>query len=178
VKQIVKKPLARRAANRLLHLLARILPGAGGLRPFLHRLRGVKIGTGVFIGDEVYIENEYPEAVEIEDGVQISLRAVILAHTRGPGRVIIESDAFIGASTVIAAAGGRTVRIGRGAVIGPLLAITNDVAPRQFVTNDAARLVATATVALSKAESIDQFIRGLVPNKRRDSSVSKSAGKT
>lgn len=168
MKQIVKKPLFRRVANRLLHVLARSLPGATSLRPFLHRLRGVKVGTNVFIGDQVYIENEYPEAVEIQDGVQISLRAVILAHTRGPGRVIIESDAFVGANTVISAAAGRTVRIGQGAVLGPVLAISNDVSPHLFVTNDAAKPVAKATVSLSKAKSIDEFIRGLVPLKKRN----------
>jgi len=58
----------RRISNRILHLMARFLPGSKSLRPFLHGLRGVKIHGTVFIGDDVYLENEYPECVEIHDG--------------------------------------------------------------------------------------------------------------
>src|SRR5438270_13086007 len=87
-----RKSLLRRLSNRVLHTLCRSLPGAGSLRVFLHRLRGVHMGNGVFIGDDVYIENEYPEAVEIQDGASVTLRCVILAHTRGPGRVVIEKN--------------------------------------------------------------------------------------
>ncbi len=89
-KNYIRKPLVVRFVRRILHSLARILPGATSVRPFLHRLRGVRIGKNVFIGDEVYLENEYPERVEIQDGVRISVRATILAHTLGPGNVIIE----------------------------------------------------------------------------------------
>ena len=76
------KSFARRVCNRLLHQLARSLPGASSLRPFLHRLRGVKIHGKVYIGDDVYLENEYPECIEIHDEVQIGLRTTVIAHTR------------------------------------------------------------------------------------------------
>src|SRR6266404_5968542 len=124
----MERSFLRRGFNRVLHFLARTLPGSRGLRPCLHRLRGVKVGENVFIGDEVYLENEYPEAVEIQSGVQISVRAIIIAHTQGCGRVIIEKDAYIGPNTVIAAAGNRALRIGEGAVIGAGTVITRDVA--------------------------------------------------
>jgi hypothetical protein len=71
------KSFVRRSANRLLQMIARSAPGATGLRPYLHRLRGVRIMGSVFIGDGVYIENEYPENVEIHDGVGIALRTTI-----------------------------------------------------------------------------------------------------
>jgi acetyltransferase-like isoleucine patch superfamily enzyme len=129
----------------------------------LHRLRGVKIGKNVFIGDEVYLENEYPEAVEIQDGVQISVRAIIIAHTRGSGNVIIEKDAFIGPNTVIVTSGSRPLRIGEGAVIGAGVVVTNDVAPHMFVANDSSRVIAKALVPLTKAEKMEDFIRGLEP---------------
>ena len=64
------------------------------------------------------LENEHPDAVEIQDGVHISVRAMILAHTRGSGNVVIEKDAFIGPNTVIATSGNKTLRIGAGAVVG------------------------------------------------------------
>jgi hypothetical protein len=163
----MSKTIFRRMNGRLLHSLARWLPGSRGLRPLLHRLRGVKVGANVFLGEEVYLENEYPEMIEIHDGAQISLRTIILAHTRGPGRVIIEKDAFIGANSVIAASSGRTLRIGAGAVIGPGVVITKDVAAHMFIANDSARPVARAMVSLSRAATMEEFIRGLIPIKPR-----------
>ena len=162
----MKKGRARRVLNRLLHFFARHGPGSTGLRPRLHRLRGVKIGKDVFIGDEVYLENEYPEAVEIQDGVQISVRAMIIAHTRGPGTVVIERDAFIGPNAMIISSGGRMLRIGEGAVIGAGVVVTRDVAPHMYIANDTAKAVATARVPLSKATNIEDFVRGLVPVRR------------
>jgi hypothetical protein len=38
----MNEPLLRRVSNRVLHLMARFLPGSKSLRPFLHRLRGVR----------------------------------------------------------------------------------------------------------------------------------------
>jgi acetyltransferase-like isoleucine patch superfamily enzyme len=159
--------LLRRMSNRFFHLLARFLPGSTSVRPFLHRVRGAKIGKNVFIGDDVYLENEHPEAVEIQDGVQISVRSTILAHTRGAGRVIIEKDAFIGPNTVIVTSGDKILRIGEGAVIGAGVVVTQDIPAHLFVACAAAIPVANALVPLTKAEKMDEFVRGLVPIARR-----------
>lgn len=158
--------LLRRVTNRILHLLARLLPGCKTVRPFLHRLRGVKIGKDVFIGDDVYLENEHPDAVEIGDGVHIGVRAIILAHTRGSGRIIIEKDAFIGVNTVIATSGQKTLRIGEAAVIGAGVVITRDVPARAFIANEQAQPVANVGIPLTKAETLEEFVRGLSPIKR------------
>ncbi|HEY3862877.1 MAG TPA: acyltransferase [Verrucomicrobiae bacterium] len=136
------------------------------VRPFLHRLRGVKIGNNVFIGDEVYLENEYPERVEIQDGVQISIRATILAHTRGPGRIILEKDCYIGPHTVLVTSGGKVLRIGEGAVIGGGCVITKDVPAHAFVSGEFGKIVAMARVPLPKANEMEDFIRGLEPLRR------------
>ncbi len=133
------------------------------MRPFLHRLRGVKIGKEVFIGDDVYLENEHPDAVEIQDGVHVSVRAIILAHTRGCGRIVIEKDAFIGINTVIATSGNKTLRIGEGAVIGAGIVITRDVPSRAFVAGETPKPIANAGVPLTKAETVEDFVRGLTP---------------
>jgi heptaprenylglycerol acetyltransferase len=159
------KGAPRKLFDRILHLLARFLPGSTGIRPFLHRLRGVRVGKDVFIGDEVYLENEYPECVEIHDGVQISVRATILAHTRGPGRVILEKDSYIGPHTVLVTSAGKVLRIGEGAVIAAGCVITKDVMPRTFVTGEFGRAVAEVRVPLARAERLDDFIRGLAPFK-------------
>jgi len=158
-----KKSLARRGLNRILHLMARVLPGARSLRPFLHRMRGARIGRGVFIGDDVYLENEYPERVEIGDNVELGLRSVILAHLRGPGRVVIKHDAWIGACAVITAPSGRLLTIGEGAVIGACTVVTADVPDRAFVRPPSPEHVANVSVPLTSAPSYFQFVRGLRP---------------
>jgi acetyltransferase-like isoleucine patch superfamily enzyme len=157
----------RKLYGRALHLVARFAPGATSFRPFLHRLRGVQVGKNVFIGDEVYLENEYPERVEIQDGVQISIRATILAHTRGPGRIILEKDSYIGPHVVVVTSAGKVLRIGEGAVISAGCVITRDVKPRTFVTGEFGKAVAEVRVPLSKAERLEDFVRGLAPLKSR-----------
>jgi serine acetyltransferase len=117
----------------------------------------------VFIGDDVYLENEYPERVEIQDGAQLSIRAIVLAHTRGPGWVIIEKDAYIGPNTVIVTSAGKTLRIGEGAVVSAGVVITKDVPARTFIPPPPAVPAARVTVPLANAERVEDFIRGLVP---------------
>ena len=167
--------LLRRISNRALHVLARFSPGCTSVRPFLHRLRGVKVGKDVFIGDDVYLENEHPSAVEIQDGVHISLRAIILAHTRGAGKLVIEKDAFIGPNAVIATSGNRTLRIGQGAVIGAGVVIGKDVPAQAFVPSPAANPAASAMVPLTKAETMEAFLLGLVPLDRRPKAAKPAA---
>jgi acetyltransferase-like isoleucine patch superfamily enzyme len=166
-----KKTILRGLANRLLHVAARFGPGATSFRPFLHKLRGVKIHGRVFIGDEVYIENEYPERVEIGDGVEIGLRSTIVAHFRGPGRVVIEKDAYIGPNTLIAVSSGRTLTIGEGCVIAGSSFVTRNVAPRTFIRSEPPKVIANVNVALTSVSSNEEFLRGLRPVRGKQSVV-------
>jgi acetyltransferase-like isoleucine patch superfamily enzyme len=143
--------------------MARTLPGATTLRPMLHRLRGVKIRGKVFIGDDVYIENEYPEAIELEDGVQICLRSVLLAHTRGAGRIVIAKNAFLGANCVVTAPAGKTIRIGSGAVIAASCVVSSDIPDRALIGQPKAVVLAEVTVPLTMHTSYDDFVLGLRP---------------
>lgn len=150
-----------------------MMPGSMTLRPFLHRLRGIKIGPGVFIGDEVYLENEFPECIEIHAGAQIGIRSIILAHIRGSGRVIIEKNVWIGPQCVIAVSPDRVLRIGEGAVIGPASVITSDIPAKSFVAPDRPRHIADAAVPLAKAETYSSFLHGLRPLKAMDRKTDK-----
>jgi UDP-3-O-[3-hydroxymyristoyl] glucosamine N-acyltransferase len=168
VGQVVKeKPLLRRVANRMLHTLARICPGSYSLRPRLHRWRGVKVGRNVFIGEDVYLENEYPECVEIGDNCEVGLRTVIMAHMRGPGRVILKPNVWIGPCCLIASANERVLTIGEGAVIGGGTVITADVPARAFVKVATSPPAAVANVPLTSA-TYEEFVRGLRPVPRAD----------
>ena len=167
--RVKRKGLLTRASNRVLHQLARLLPGAESVRPFLHRLRGVQIRGNVFIGDDVYLENEYPECIEIHEGVQIGLRSTVIAHTRGPGKIVFEKNVFVGANCIIAASPGKTLTIGEGAVLGIGSCVTSDIVPFTFCSGEKAKPIAKVTAPLTDETTYEQFVRGLrlLPNSKR-----------
>ena len=155
------KSFVRRCWNRILHLMARFLPGSLSLRPFLHRLRGVAIKDGVFIGDDVYLDNEFPECIEIHANVIISMRALLVAHTRGPGRIILEKDVFVGPNVVICCSAGRKIRIGEGAVISAGAVITRSVPAHVMVAASPSTAVARVNVPFTRHTKVADFLAGL-----------------
>jgi acetyltransferase-like isoleucine patch superfamily enzyme len=159
----MKKTLFRRIWNRILAKFARALPGGKNLRPWLHRLRGVQINGKVYIGDDVYIENEYPECVRLEEGAQINLRSVIIAHTRGIGSVVVERNVLVGACSLIIAPVGATLTIGAGAVVGAGSVITGDVPAQTLVAPERVKAYARVTVPLTMTADYNEFRRGLRP---------------
>jgi len=147
--------------------MARFLPGAKTLRPFLHRLRGVKITGRVFIGDDVYLENDHPDAIELQDGALIGLRSTIVAHTRGAGRVVIGKQAVIGAGTLISCSGGKTLEIGEASVVSAGSIVLNSIPPFTCCAGPKVQLVARVTVPFTLDTSHEAFLRGLRPLRRR-----------
>lgn len=143
--------------------MARVLPGSTNLRPYLHRLRGVKIEGKIFIGDDVYLENEYPECVEIHDGARIGLRSTIVAHTLGPGRIVIQKQAVITAGCLVVCPEGKTLTIGEGAVISAGSTVQNDIPP--YTLCGAPRIKAFGKVTVPFLLDMEQkkFTRGLQP---------------
>ena len=139
------------------------------MRPMLHRARGVSIGRGVFIGDDVYIDGEYPEMIEIQDGAAISMRSTIVAHNKGPGKVILEKEAFIGPHVVVLCPGGKVLRIGEGAVIGAGCVISRNVPPRTVVVAAPTAVAGLASISLATAATIEEFWSGLRPLPRKAS---------
>jgi acetyltransferase-like isoleucine patch superfamily enzyme len=162
----MKSSLFRRIFNRILHLMARVLPGSTSVRPFLHRLRGVKIQGRVFIGDDVYLENEYPDCVEIHDGAGIGLRSTIVAHsgvTAERGRIVIGKNAAIMSCCTVICSADQTLTIGEGAVLSAGSVVTNDVPPHTLCAGPRVRAIATATVPYTLETNHKDFVRGLRP---------------
>jgi acetyltransferase-like isoleucine patch superfamily enzyme len=159
----MKERILRGSINRILHLLARFGPGATTLRPFLHKLRGVKIHGKVFIGDDVYLENAHPDCIEIHDGAQIVLRTNIIAHFRGAGKIIIGKNVWIGMCCNIAASPGQILNIGEGAVVGMGSTVTRDVPPFTFVVGSPAKPKDKVTVPMTLETSFEDFKKELIP---------------
>ena len=158
--------------NRLLQLLALYAPGARTLRPALHRLRGVKVGEGAFIGTDAIIETAQPHLVAIGRGSVIGIRAVIIAHFRsetaepeaapaGP-TVRIGDDVFIGPGVIVL----PNVTIGDGAVVNAGSVVTRSVPPLTMVQGNPASPIARCDVALGMDTPLKEFYRTLKPIKR------------
>jgi acetyltransferase-like isoleucine patch superfamily enzyme len=150
----------RGSINRLLQLLARILPGGETLRIKLHRARGVHIGENVFISEDVILETARPDLITIEDRAWIGIRTIVIAHFRELNEgVRIESDAFVGPGVVVL----PNVVIGRGAVVAAGSVVTRSVPPMTVVQGNPAVPVARCGVPLRSDVTQKEFSRQLRP---------------
>lgn len=154
------KSIFRRAINRILHLVAQFAPGATTFRPFLHKLRGVKIHGVVFIGDQVYLENEFPEQIELHDGVQLAPRSMIMCHFRSVGNIVIGRNVWIGPHALVATPG-RPLTVGECSVIAASSVVTRDVPPSTFVGGSPAKPIARVTTPMTMTTSYEDFKNGL-----------------
>jgi acetyltransferase-like isoleucine patch superfamily enzyme len=158
-----RKPMKENALhgvkNRVLQHLARIMPGAQTLRVWLHRVRGVHIGKGVWIGYDVVLDTSRPHLITIEDGSSIGMRATIIAHFRETQGVKIERDVFIGPGVIIL----PNVVIGQGAVVTAGSVVTQSVPPMTVVQGNPAVPVARCGVPLGENVTLKEFSRCLKP---------------
>jgi acetyltransferase-like isoleucine patch superfamily enzyme len=143
--------------NRLLQQMAMSLPGGFRLRVALHRFRGVRIGTGVWIGYGALIETACPDQVTIGDRVIIGIRSTILAHFQEQLGVTIKDDVYIGACAVILPG----VTIGKGSVVSAGSVVTTSVPPMTVVQGNPAKRVARCGIPLGLNTSRADFMRHL-----------------
>ena len=162
--------------NRVLQLLALYAPGAATVRPALHRLRGVRIGEGTFIGTDAIIETAQPHLVSIGKGAVIGIRAVIIAHFRSEAAPVsrepseptvrIEDEVFIGPGVIIL----PDVTIGYGAVVNAGSVVTRSVPPLTMVQGNPAVPVAQAGIPLGMHTPLKEFYRTLKPIRKHNAS--------
>jgi len=145
--------------SRILQMVARMSPGAQTLRVMLHRARGVKIGKGVWIGYDVVLDTARPDLITIEDGVSISMRAIVIAHFKEFRGVRIEREVFVGPGAIIL----PNVVIGHGAVIKAGSVVSQSIPPMTVVQGNPAVPVARCGVALRQDISMKTFSRNLLP---------------
>ncbi len=141
----------RSVLKRLLHAFARYFPMYPGWRAYIHRLRGVNIGKGVFIGSDVFIENTYPESIIIEDFVTVISRSFIIGHNFIPihlqkilgkdveskAGVILRKGCYVGAQCIVLPG----VTIGECAIVGAGSVITSDIPDYSIAMGAPARVI-------------------------------------
>jgi acetyltransferase-like isoleucine patch superfamily enzyme len=112
---------------------------------------GVRNGRGVFVGLDTWLDDQFPELIEIQDGVTISFRVTIVVHddarrldrteagaghgTVAPVRLL--RSCYLGATCVILPG----VTVGERAVVGAGAVVTRDVPPGTLVAGVPARVV-------------------------------------
>jgi acetyltransferase-like isoleucine patch superfamily enzyme/acyl carrier protein len=161
----IKDTLWSGLRNRFLQTIALYVPGATTTRVWLHRMRGVEIGTDVFIGPGVILESGFPKLVSIGNHVAIGTRCVFIAHFLGTARkamhsgapsVRVEDNAFIGPAVVIL----PSVTIGQGAVVAAGSIVNKSVPPGVMVQGNPAVPVAQCGIPLVN-NTYEQFLRNL-----------------
>ena len=158
--------MIRAVMSRVLSKIALIAPGGFTLRPWLHKVRGVKISKGVWISQLVYIDEAHPENVIIKENVSISLRTTIFAHyyylsNKGhdtkPGHVVIEKNVFIGPHCLIL----PNVTIGEGSVIMANTVVSKNVPAHVMWGSPQATAQARVTRPLTGGVTHEKFLLGL-----------------
>lgn len=136
--------------QKQLHIWARrcIHPG---LRLWLYRRMGVRIGRNVFVGLDSYLDCQFPELIEIEDDVTVAFRVTIVVHDDARridgvepgagdgtvGAVVLKRGCYLGAGCLVLPG----VTVGERAVVGAGAVVTRDVPPETVVVGVPARFL-------------------------------------
>jgi acetyltransferase-like isoleucine patch superfamily enzyme len=146
-------------ATALLHVLAMYAP-FNSWRILFYRLRGTKIGKGVYIVQGAFLEESRPWLIEIQDGARIGVGVIIVTHdavyheydTTIPhryGKVIIKQRASICPGSIILPG----VTIGECAVVAPGSVVNKDVPPHTIVSGKPAQHLMTLEEGLTRSRN-------------------------
>lgn len=138
--------------QKILHIIARFMIHPK-IRVFIYKKMGVNIGKNVFIGLDTYLDDQYPELINIEDDVTISARVMIIVHDdakkldmttsefkKGMGTVApvtIKKGTYIGAGAILLP--GCTT--GKNAIIGAGAVVTKDIPSNHIAVGVPAKVI-------------------------------------
>ncbi|RLI78384.1 acyltransferase [Archaeoglobales archaeon] len=145
----------------ILHSMAMNIP-LGRIKRTLYRLRGTRIGKDVDIANGVFIEDSFPELVEVEDGVDIGPKVVILTHDSSAHcinlnisiklkPVVIKRNSYIGAGAIILPG----ITVGESSIVAAGAVVTRDVPSGKIVAGVPAKVIGDVSEYLKKFEGDD-----------------------
>ncbi len=124
-----------------------------GLRPWIWKMCGAKMGKDICIGWEVFLDVMYAKYLTVEDDVWLINRCLILCHRRvmddyhvgdrykecpqKPRPVVIKKGASISTGAIIMPG----VTIGEGAIVGAGALVTKDVPAWTIVAGVPAKVI-------------------------------------
>ena len=157
--------------SRFLLSLSFVAPFGYSLRPWLHRIRGVKMGKNVWIAKAVYLDELHPEDIEIGDNSVINYRTTVYTHSyfgpkqkKSTGKVIIGKDVYVGPHCLILPG----VKIGDCSVIKGGTVVTRNVPPNTFWGMPNPGPLARVTVPLTPGHTQEEFVKGLRPIRKNE----------
>lgn len=142
----------RKIKNTILLLIAYACPSSK-LRILFHRLRGVNIGKGCYIGMFCFIDNLYPEYIYIEDGATVNTGTMLIAHFNPLIRfkrvlqakvspIVIKEGAIIAVKCIILPG----VIVGESAIVSAGSVVIEDVEARTLVRGNPAKKVSRINI--------------------------------
>jgi acetyltransferase-like isoleucine patch superfamily enzyme len=147
------------------------------------RARGARVGQGVYLGTDVYVEEDFAPLLTIEDGVVLAHGVCILLHDSALnnvagepvkfGRVTLGRCCYVGANTTVACG----VTIGAGAIVGASSLVTRDVPPESVAYGQPAVVRGRVADLIAKHRGLRatstrfQYL-DLVPWRERDNEAS------
>jgi acetyltransferase-like isoleucine patch superfamily enzyme len=143
-----------------------MVPGARTLRVWLHRARGVKVGSNIWIGYDVVLETSCPYLIEIGEGTSISMRATLIAHFKELRGIKIGREVFIGPGVIVLPG----VTIGDRAVVAAGSVVTGSIPADTMVRGNPAVPVAKCGIPLRDDVSYLQFVGRLKPIREKQES--------
>lgn len=136
--------------NYFLGILVKLMPV--GIILFVHKLRGVKIGTGCFVDPSAILETAYPENITLGNDVRIAAGSIIMTHIKAPHylrdssimpltikKVNVGDHSFIGVNATVMPG----VSIGTGSVIASGAVVTGNVPCNVMVAGNPAKVIKT-----------------------------------
>lgn len=136
----------------------------GGMRKWLQRQRGVKIGKNVHWGTHIVVDYPYPNFVVIEDGASISGNDYFLAHCKPleyhancsesyVAPVIVHKHAWIAVNVTVLPG----VEIGEGAIVSAGSVVSKDIPPFTVAKGNPAKVVADLAEVLRDNYTAEEF---------------------
>ena len=146
----------------------------GGVRKWLQRKRGVKIGKNVHWGTHIIVDYPYPYFVVVEDGASISGIDYFLAHCKPMkyhedfvesyvAPIIVHKNAWIALNVTLMPG----VEIGEGAIVSAGSIVSKDIPPFTVAQGNPAKVVADIAEMVRKNYAPEEFERLLEERKRK-----------
>jgi acetyltransferase-like isoleucine patch superfamily enzyme len=152
-------------ATAWLHVLAMNAP-FNSWRIFFYRLRGTKIGRGVYIVQGAFLEESRPWLLEIEDDVRVGVGVIIVTHDavyhvydqaipHRYGKVLLKRRCSICPGAIILPG----VTVGECAVVAPGSVVNRDVPPAVIVGGKVAETLMTLEEGLARSrDRVDDYV--------------------
>ncbi|HKZ40221.1 MAG TPA: acyltransferase [Candidatus Hodarchaeales archaeon] len=138
-----------KTTGRIWRILAWLAP-IYQFRAAMCRRSGVKVGKGVYIGNLVVFDGEFPEYITLEREVSLGPGVIIMAHSsaspflaragifyESPKPVLVKRGAWIASGAIVLPG----VTIGEGAIVAAGAVVSKDVPAFTVVAGNPARTI-------------------------------------